>query len=69
MRRMKINNFAGIPKGHKIPLLRLHRFEFFEVPKGYFRGFRGFRGHYFKPVDSSMPSIVDQAIASMVEFT
>ena len=32
MRQMKSNNFAGIPKGHKSPLLQLHRFKFFEVP-------------------------------------
>jgi hypothetical protein len=29
---MKINNFAGIPEGHKSPLLQVHRFGFFEVP-------------------------------------
>jgi hypothetical protein len=29
---MKINNFAGIPKGHKSPLLRMDQFGFFEIP-------------------------------------
>jgi len=32
MRQMKINNFAGIPKWHKSPLLRMDQFEFFEIP-------------------------------------
>jgi hypothetical protein len=29
---MKINNFAGIPLGHKSPPLHLYRFGFFEIP-------------------------------------
>jgi len=40
MRHMKINNFAGIPKGHKSPLLQMHRFEFFEVPYSNFSVFK-----------------------------